>query len=175
MRQAELLRYLVLAAQREGNRRLTRELSAAGVTPAQSEVLRILGDYAPLSLTGLGALLVSESGTSPSRLVDRLVDTGLVERAVDSGDRRQVTLTLTGPGSTAEAAVREVEDRLYRDLDGALTGLDLGPLIDVLRMLSAGELAGNAVQNRLSTPMTHPGSAARPTPARPTPATGGPQ
>ena len=42
MRQAELIRYLVLAAQREGNRRLTRELLAIGLTPSQSEVMRIL-------------------------------------------------------------------------------------------------------------------------------------
>ena len=69
MRQAELIRYLVLAAQREGNRRLTRELRAIGLTPSQSEVMRILGDHAPLSLTGLGELLVCESGTQPSRLV----------------------------------------------------------------------------------------------------------
>ena len=50
MRQAELIRYLVLAAQREGNRRLTGELRAIGLTPSQSEVMRILGDHAPLSL-----------------------------------------------------------------------------------------------------------------------------
>ena len=72
MRQAELIRYLVLAAQREGSRRLTRELRAISITPSQSEVLRILGDHGPLSLTGLGELLVCESGTNPSWLVDRL-------------------------------------------------------------------------------------------------------
>ena len=73
MRQAELVRYLVLAAQREGSRRLTRDLRQIRLTPSQSEVLRILGDHGPLSLTGLGELLVCESGRNPSRLVDRLV------------------------------------------------------------------------------------------------------
>lgn len=150
MRQAELLRYLVLAAQREGNRRLTRELHAIGLTPSQSEVLRILGDHAPLSLTGLGELLVCESGTNPSRLVDRLVGAGLVQRGVDVDDRRHVTLNLTSAGRAAEEAVKVVEERLYADLDAATAGLDLRPVIDTLRQLSAGELAGDALQNRLS-------------------------
>ena len=151
MRQAELIRYLVLAAQREGNRRLTRELREIGLTPSQSEVLRILGDHAPLSLTGLGELLVCESGKNPSRLVDRLVGAGLVERAVAHDDRRHVTLGLTGAGRVAEAGVREVEDRLYAFVDAATAALDLRPVIEALRLLSAGQLAGNAVQNRIST------------------------
>jgi DNA-binding MarR family transcriptional regulator len=150
MRPAELLRYVVLAAQREGNRRLTRDLRAIGLTPSQSEVLRILGDHAPLSLTGLGELLVCESGTNPSRLVDRLVAAGLVERGIDVGDRRLVTLNLTSSGRTAEAAVKVVEERLYADLDAATADLDLRPVIDTLLQLSAGELAGTALQNRLS-------------------------
>ena len=150
MRQAELIRYLILAAQREGNRRLTRELRVIGLTPSQSEVLRILGDHAPLSLTGLGELLVCESGTQPSRLVDRLVAAGLVKRVTAQDDRRQVTLTLTDAGRSIEAAVRDVEKRLYADLDAATAGLDMRPVIDALRQLSAGQLAGNAVQNRIS-------------------------
>jgi len=153
MRQAELIRYLVLAAQREGNRRLTRELRAIGLTPSQSEVMRILGDHAhaPLSLTGLGELLVCESGTQPSRPVDRLVAAGLVERVTAHDDRRHVTLTLTDTGYSAEAAVRDVEQRLYADIDAATAGLDTRYVIEVLRLLSAGQLAGNAVQNRIST------------------------
>ena len=77
---AEELRYLILAAQREGNRAFARRLRPLGLTPSQAEVLRLLDERQPLSLTGLGELLVCESGTNPSRLVDRLVTTGLVRR-----------------------------------------------------------------------------------------------
>jgi DNA-binding MarR family transcriptional regulator len=157
MRQAELIRYLVLAAQREGNRRLTRELRVIGLTPSQSEVLRILGDHAPLSLTGLGELLVCETGKNPSRLVDRLVGAGLVERAIAHDDRRHVRLRLTGAGRAAEAAVRDVEDRLYAFVDAATADLDMRPVIEALRLLSAGQLAGNAVRNRVSTHFTSAG------------------
>jgi DNA-binding MarR family transcriptional regulator len=113
--------------------------------------MRILGDHAPLSLTGLGELLVCESGTQPSRLVDRLVAAGLVERVTALDDRRHVTLTLTDTGRSVEAAVRDVEQRLYAEIDAATAGLDMHPVIEALRQLSAGQLAGNAVQNRIST------------------------
>ena len=150
MRQAELVRYLVLAAQREGSRRLTQELRAIRLTPSQSEVLRILGDHGPLSLTGLGELLVCESGSNPSRLVERLVGAGLVERVVAAEDRRQVTLSLTYAGREMEAAVRAVEERLYVDLDAVSVGVDLQPVIQVLRLLSAGEPAGDALEKRIA-------------------------
>lgn len=150
MRQAELVRYLVLAAQREGSRRLTRDLREIRLTPSQSEVLRILGDHGPLSLTGLGELLVCESGRNPSRLVDRLVGVGLVERVAAVEDRRQVTLSLTRAGREMEAAVRAVEERLYVDLEAAVAGVDLAPVIDVLRALSAGEPSGDALRRRIA-------------------------
>jgi hypothetical protein len=47
-------------------------LRPLGVTPAQAEVLQVLADRQPLTLTGFGELLVCESGTNPSRLIDWL-------------------------------------------------------------------------------------------------------
>jgi DNA-binding MarR family transcriptional regulator len=73
LRTAEQLRYLILAAQREGNRQLTVMLSEIGVTQAQSEALRVIADHGPLALKELGDMLVCDTGTSPSRIVDRLV------------------------------------------------------------------------------------------------------
>src|SRR5687767_13058071 len=87
MHPVEELRYLILAIQREGNRILAADLKALGLTPSQAEVLRVLREFQPLTLTGLGELLVCETGTSPSRLVDRLVAQGLVQRQADTGDR----------------------------------------------------------------------------------------
>ena len=49
MNEAEELRYLVLAAQREGNRMLAKGLHPLGLTPSQAEVLRVLQDHQPLS------------------------------------------------------------------------------------------------------------------------------
>jgi hypothetical protein len=60
MKVAEELRYLILAIQREGNRLLAAELRPLGVTPSQAEVLRVLRDHGPLTLSALGGLLVAE-------------------------------------------------------------------------------------------------------------------
>src|SRR5215831_19475198 len=93
MQPVEELRYLILAAQREGNRILAEALRPLGLTPSQAEALRVLQDHEPLSLIALGDLLVCETG-SPSRLVQGLVEDGLVERVPSTTDKRMVTLTL---------------------------------------------------------------------------------
>src|SRR3954471_14714181 len=74
------LRYLILGAQREGNRALTELLKPIGVTPSQAEVLSVLAAAdSPLTVREIGLLLVCETG-SPSRLVSTLVSAGLVAR-----------------------------------------------------------------------------------------------
>lgn len=152
MRNAELIRYLVLAAQREGNLRLTRELRPLGVTPSQAEVIRVLADHEPLTLTGLGRLLICESGTNPSRLVDRLTDAGLVDRVTDPSDRRSVTLSLTPAGREVDAGIRLIEDRLYADIDANTAGIDLDTVFGLLQRLSAGQPSGDALEARRSSP-----------------------
>ena len=150
MRNAERIRYLALAVQREGNRRLTVDLKPLGLTPAQSEVLRILGDNAPMTLTALGRMLVCESGTNPSRLVDRLVDAGLVCRIASDSDRRQVTLTLSEEGKARELDVRAVEDRIYVDLESTFGAIDVDGLIAYLELLVTGQPAGMALAERIA-------------------------
>jgi len=151
VRRAEQLRWLILAAQREGNRMLAAALRPLGLTPAQSEVLRLLGDYAPLTLTGLGELLVCESGTNPSRLVDRVVELGLVSRATpDAGDRRQVILQLTAKGRSLEKQVRGIEEGMYAGLDGIGTDAELATVIAVLGRVVAGRPSGEAIAARVA-------------------------
>jgi len=73
MNSLEELRYLILAAQREGDRLLTTALAPLGLTTSQAEVLRVLQDHSPLSLLELGERLICVTG-SPSRLVNALVE-----------------------------------------------------------------------------------------------------
>jgi MarR family transcriptional regulator, organic hydroperoxide resistance regulator len=150
LRTAEQLRYLILAAQREGNRQLTALMSEIGVTPAQSEALRIIADHGPLSLRELGDMLVCDTGTSPSRIVDRLVDAALVQRTSGEHDRRQVRLTLTPQGSDKARRVAEIENRLYGLLDRASEGMDINPLIAFLHAFTRQSPAGRALANRLA-------------------------
>ncbi len=147
MRDAELLRYLVLGAQREGNRLLTDALRPLGVTPSQAEALRVLQDHGPLTLKDLGAHLICETG-SPSRLLAALVDAGLVHRDEHPDDGRSVLLHLTPRGSGRAASLRELEAHLYADIDGRVAGLDVPATIALLRTLVAQRPAGRALARR---------------------------
>ena len=148
MTPVEELRYLILAAQREGNRQLAQALRPLGITPAQAEVLRLLEDRQPLTLSGLGELLVCESGTNPSRLVDRLVSAGLVDRVPGAQDRRQVELTLTPTGKRLARKVAGLEDELHRLLQSAGSAREIATVVGFLRTLVDGQPAGEALALR---------------------------
>ncbi|WP_433515221.1 MarR family winged helix-turn-helix transcriptional regulator [Nonomuraea sp. CA-143628] len=150
MRPAEELRYLILAAQREGNRLLGQALKPLGVTPSQAEVLRILADRRPLTLNGLGELLVCESGNSPSRLVDRLTTMGLIDRQVSAHDRRHIELSLTEEGRRLARQITTIEDDLYRSIDAAAEGRDLDQITAFLRAFVADLPAGRALARRIA-------------------------
>src|SRR5436305_50332 len=101
------IRYMILAAQRQGSRMLADGLRTRGLTPAQFEVLDVLSNHAPMTLAELGRLLVCEAG-SPSRLVDSLVQRGLVAREPGRRDKRVVQLDLT-PDARALLAAESVD------------------------------------------------------------------
>src|SRR5262249_35812529 len=106
MTPAQELHFLILAAQRTGGRMTAGVLKPLGLTPAQAEVLQVLGEFGPMSPNPLGGLLICETG-SPSRLVGSLVGKGLVARACAEADRRAVELSLTPKGAEAlEVAAR---------------------------------------------------------------------
>jgi DNA-binding MarR family transcriptional regulator len=150
VRTAEQLRYLILAAQREGNRRLTVMLAGIGVTPAQSEALRIISSHGPLALRELGDMLVCDTGQSPSRIVDRLVSAGLVHRTAGDRDRRQVSLTLTAEGREKAERVAEIENQLYDLLDQAVEGTDVDAFIAFLSAFTHQSPAGLALARRIA-------------------------
>jgi DNA-binding MarR family transcriptional regulator len=148
MRAAEEIRYLILAAQRDGNRQLAQQLRPLGLTPSQAEVLRLLADRQPLTLTSLGELLVCESSSNPSRLVDRLVEAGLVRRETLSHDRRAVEITLTAQGKRLVKRIVAIEEQMYRAIDDASSGHDIAAVLGFLRAFVAGQPAGLAVRRR---------------------------
>ncbi|MGH3920565.1 MAG: MarR family winged helix-turn-helix transcriptional regulator [Pseudonocardiaceae bacterium] len=152
MRAAEELRYLILAIQREGNRILAADLRPLGLTPSQAEVLRVLADFQPLTLTGLGELLVCEHGTNPSRLVDRLVAAGLVRRETQVDDRRRVTLSLTTDGERLTRRIIDIEDQLYRTLDALTADQPVEQALTVLRALAGAFPVANALSRRSQRP-----------------------
>lgn len=141
------LRYLILAAQREGNRLLAQLLRPLGLTPAQAEIISVLAEHEGLTLAGLSRYVVCETG-SPSRLVDTLVRRGLVEREGGRLDRRVVHLYLTQAGRELAARISECDrrfDAMYEDLIGER---DLDTVIKTLHRLVETTISGSKVARR---------------------------
>ncbi len=152
VRAAEELRYLILAIQREGSRILAADLRPLGLTPSQAEVLRVLADFQPLTLSGLGELLVCEHGTNPSRLVDRLVSTGLLRRETHAGDRRRVTLSLTTDGEHLVRRIIDTEEQLYHTLDALTAHQPIEQALTVLRALASAFPVAEVLSRRAQHP-----------------------
>ena len=147
MNSIEELRYLILAAQREGDRLLSAALEPIGLTTSQAEVLRVLCDYAPLSLLELGERLVCETG-SPSRLVNTLVEKSLVERKSSEIDRRRVTLSLTTTGRQLAEQVMAIEESFYAQITTLLGVTPLEEINTTLWKFVAGRPTGEALIRR---------------------------
>jgi MarR family transcriptional regulator, organic hydroperoxide resistance regulator len=128
------LALLVKAGQRELERRTNEAMQPLGLTAAQADALTVIGQAEPLSLKELGELLIAEAG-HPSRLVDRLVASGLVQRRAAGDDRRRVELSLTPQGHGLEERVHEARQSVL-DLGRRLVGdRDVAPALELMREL----------------------------------------
>lgn len=148
MERADELRYLILAAQREGSRLFAEQIRPLGLTPSQAEVLSVLYEAQPLSLIELGSRLVCETG-SPSRLVDGLVKAGLVERIASSTDQRKVSLTLTPAGEQLHAQVAMVEQQFSTLVSSWGEQADVEAVMRALWQFVRDLPAGRALARRL--------------------------
>jgi DNA-binding MarR family transcriptional regulator len=139
------------AAQRGLERAANEVMEPLGVTAAQADALSVLAHAGPLSLKELGELLIAEAG-HPSRMVDRLVEAGLVERQPAKEDRRRVVLSLTPKGRRLEkraaAARRQVLD-LGRQLVG---DRDVTATLELLRELLAATPYADVIARRRELP-----------------------
>ncbi len=141
------LRYLILAAQREGSRMLAASLRRCGLTAAQAEVLQVLARFAPVRLRDLGDLLICENG-SPSRLVKGLVDRGYVTRSVSKEDGRELVLELSGEGVEALQRLAGADDALVRHINERLSSAEIEDMAENLRKLLLGTQPGRALEKR---------------------------
>ncbi len=126
----------VKAIQRDIERAGNEVMRPLGLTAAQADSLWVIGQAGPLSLGELGGLLIAEAG-HPSRLVDRLVEAGLVERRVAADDRRRVEISLTPQGQQLEKRVLKAREQLLELGRALVAERDLGPGLELLRELAA--------------------------------------
>jgi DNA-binding MarR family transcriptional regulator len=144
---------LLKAAMRESERRLNDLLRPLGITTGQAEVLQILERYGPMSLGELGALLVAEGG-HPSRLVDRMVNAGYVEREQSDGDRRRLRLRPTERGKELAVAAGE-RKRAFREwVASQVSSSEIAVGRAFLEAYLVGtELKNTVAQRRLKVPL----------------------
>jgi DNA-binding MarR family transcriptional regulator len=119
--------------------RMTQLLKPFGLTLQQFNILRILrGQHGnPIALFEVKRRMIDRN-PDVSRIVDRMVRKGLIERAVCPSDKRQADLRLLPKGETTLAAtdpVIEQSGQLQRDMPAA----DLAKLSSLLDRLRCGE------------------------------------
>ena len=117
---------------------LSRFLGPFDVTPTQYNTLRILRGSHPdrLPCKEVGRRMVTPL-PDVTRLLNRLAARALIERSVDSRDRRVVLAGITAPGL---ALLAEIDRPLDRFLIELLADLENGELVELVRMLEIGRL-----------------------------------
>ena len=145
--EAERFRYFILAAQRLGQRQMNDYMKTIEITPAQSEVIRVLEERQPLSLKDLGSLLICETG-SPSRLIERMVEDGLVDKVPHPNDARFVLLQLTEKGQEKARHIQAFEEKMYADLERLFPNGEMSAVGSALETLLSYYPIADTLRNR---------------------------
>jgi DNA-binding MarR family transcriptional regulator len=110
-------------------------VKAENITPQQYNILRILrGAGEPLSTLQLRERMLDKMSDT-SRIVERMVAKGLVQKAISEKDKRMVDVVITPPGSE----LLQKLDQRNEELDGVVNHLSdneletLNNLLDKLR------------------------------------------
>jgi DNA-binding MarR family transcriptional regulator len=100
------------------------EFTEVGVTMAQAKVMYVVMAAGQLRMTEVAERL-GIGASSASEIVERLVELGLLARAADPGDRRQVVISATPAGVDLLERFRELNQRQLRELLGRLDADEL--------------------------------------------------
>ncbi len=118
------------------NNRLTGLLAEFGLTPQQFNILRILRGQHPNPCTNnLIKDRMLDKNSDVTRIIDRMIKTGLVTRTSCSKDRRRVDITITDKGM-AQLAVIDQKDQVADSVFSHLTQDELthlNALLDKVR------------------------------------------
>lgn len=106
-------------------------LSEIDLHPGQDQLLHRLQPDEPVSVSMLADQLAVRPSTV-SKMLDRLIEKNLVERAANSRDARRTMVILTPEGEVAQRSVKIIWDRLEAELTSALTRSDVDKLMGAL-------------------------------------------
>lgn len=117
-------------------KRFEQHARGLGLTRSQWQALAYLARNEGISQTGLADLLDVEPITL-SRIVDRLVDTGLVERIAHATDRRVWRLRLTEAARPKLEQVRELGEETRSEALAGVSEANRERLIETLSAMRA--------------------------------------
>ena len=117
------------------------------VTVPQLRVMMMIATRGPMNLSGVAGGL-GVSAPNASRIVERLLRAGMVDRRDDPGDRRQVVLTLTDDG---QALIGRVTRHRRAGIRTVLRGMDEPDRDRLVMALDAFAAAAGEPQDDLST------------------------
>ena len=137
----------IKAIQRELERGSNELMKPLGLTGPQADALVVIGQAQPVALKDLGGLLIAEAG-HPSRMVDRLVDAGLVKREPASTDRRRIELSLTPAGKRLAKRVENTRRALFDAGREAVDAKELDATLGLLRESLKGSPLGELIERR---------------------------
>ncbi len=106
---------------------LTILLAEIELHPGQDQLLDRLEADNPVNVSTLADLLAVRPSTV-SKMLDRLIERGLVSRSANARDARRTMVHLTPAGLEAQRQVREIWLKLETDLTTALTPEDIAAL-----------------------------------------------
>lgn len=107
-------------------------LKPHGVTPEQFNILRILnGADGAMSLADVASRMIDRNSNT-SRLIDKLLAKGLVQRVTCPSDRRRVEITLTAEGQRTTKALSLLMDETLAELVDVWTDEQATQAADIL-------------------------------------------
>ncbi|MEV0730244.1 MarR family transcriptional regulator [Polymorphospora sp. NPDC050346] len=118
------------------------------VSPTQLRVLSIISSRPGTNVNRLAELL-DVVPSSASRLCDRLEATGMLRRAPDPRDRREVQLSVT---ASARVLLQELKERRYQAVQAVLDRMPSRAQRELLLSLVAFSSAAGTVHSAVDTP-----------------------
>jgi DNA-binding MarR family transcriptional regulator len=107
-----------------------------GITIAEWRVIAVLGTFQPLSSNGVVEKTQMDKA-KVSRAVARLLDAGLIRRAVDPADQRLLVLTLSAKGRRIYEAIVPRAEALEAELTAGLGEAGRAQFLALLALLDA--------------------------------------
>lgn len=108
------------------------DLRPFGISPQQYNILRILnavGDWTTMSDVRDGLM---ERSPNATRLADKLLSKGLIERKASETDRRVVHVRISKAGKKLFEEINKQESKIQKALDGNISDKEARQVSDIL-------------------------------------------